>query len=527
MRKIPFSYLSLIFFSGGIVLALEVLASRIMSPYFGVSLYIWAGILSITLAGLSVGYYFGGLLARRANSEKLVFYFLIFPAITPITIFISRFVYPDFFHYLASLDLILGSFIGCMVLLGVPLVLLSSMNPLLIALGGKHEKGDSGAGKVFGISTIGSVAGVIGTAFILIPNIPNSKGILILAMLLGVLVLLTALITPPSRKKYKHAVLGFSFMGITLCGAGLFLQRDNLSGSNWRIVEEFPSFFNTIKVVDFDWSSDGRKTRVYMQEAIYQSMIDLQSGDSLLETNHVLVNSSMAVRPQAKSVLVLGVAGGLIPSMFRDRGLQVDAVDVNKKSFLVAEKYFGFNPQGISVYIDDARTFAANCPKKYDIVIVDLYHSIAPPDYLMTQEFFYSLGQCLNPDGVLAMNTVQSTRNSEPLKLLQATLLSVFPELLMLKRQPDAEMLEDNITLLASPGILPDKFNVALVGVPLTIKYKVQEMVSNIYHIRKDELLAIQPVTDDMNNILSVYRKYMMEVRRDLVVNTDTALLLN
>ena len=526
MKRLPLPYLLLIFCSGGIILALEVLASRIMSPYFGVSLYIWAGILSITLIGLSLGYYFGGIMARRVNTESVVYYFLLFPAITPIAIFLSRFIYPDFFHYLATVDLVVGSFIGCMVLLGVPLLLLSSMNPLLIALGHSQGKGDSGAGKVFGISTIGSVVGVIGTAFVLIPNIPNSKGILILAMLLGLLVLLTTLVSPPAQKRNKYSVIITSLIGVSLCVGGLFFQRNNSEGANWHVVEEIPSFFNTIKVVDYG-TQRGFKQRVYMQEAISQSVIDLDTGESLLGVNYTLLNSAIAVHPKAQSALVLGVAGGLVPAMLKERGFQVDAVDVNSKSFLVAEKYFNFNPEGINIYIQDARTFADNCPKLYDIVFVDLYHSIAPPDYLMTREFFYSLSQCLNPNGVLAMNTVQSTRNSKPLKLLQSTLLSVFTDLVMLRNKPDPEMFEDNMILLASLRSLPDNFYIEPVGVPEKMKHVFQRMVSSISRIYRKDLIHIPPVTDDMNDILSVYREYMMEVRRELVLNTDKDLLLN
>ncbi|MBI3935501.1 MAG: glycosyl transferase, partial [Betaproteobacteria bacterium] len=46
---------TVIFVTGGAVLALELLASRILTPYFGVSLYIWTGILSITLVALALG----------------------------------------------------------------------------------------------------------------------------------------------------------------------------------------------------------------------------------------------------------------------------------------------------------------------------------------------------------------------------------------------------------------------------------------------------------------------------------------
>ena len=61
---------AIIFISGGAILALELLASRIMTPYFGVSLYIWTGILSITLVSLALGFWLGGkLAAARASAD--------------------------------------------------------------------------------------------------------------------------------------------------------------------------------------------------------------------------------------------------------------------------------------------------------------------------------------------------------------------------------------------------------------------------------------------------------------------------
>jgi hypothetical protein len=57
---------AVLFISGASILALELLASRIMTPYFGVSLYIWTGILSITLLALAIGYWGGGRLATAA-----------------------------------------------------------------------------------------------------------------------------------------------------------------------------------------------------------------------------------------------------------------------------------------------------------------------------------------------------------------------------------------------------------------------------------------------------------------------------
>lgn len=73
---------ALIFATGAVILSLEVLASRIMTPYFGVSLYIWSGILSITLTFLAIGYHYGGRLSRRLDSQGLELRFLAAPIVS-------------------------------------------------------------------------------------------------------------------------------------------------------------------------------------------------------------------------------------------------------------------------------------------------------------------------------------------------------------------------------------------------------------------------------------------------------------
>ena len=81
---------AIIFVTGGATLALELLASRILTPYFGVSLYIWSGILSITLVSLALGYWMGGKLAggkkNSAQPDRLAFLFALMPAIAALAI---------------------------------------------------------------------------------------------------------------------------------------------------------------------------------------------------------------------------------------------------------------------------------------------------------------------------------------------------------------------------------------------------------------------------------------------------------
>ena len=141
-----------------------------MTPYFGVSLYIWAGILAITLIFLATGYYLGGRLTIGRRPQSLLMLYLLAPLIAALVLMGACFMYPLIFPLLARGNLIVASFLGGAMLLALPLILLSAMNPLLIALDRSHRpEGDSGAGRVFFISTIGSVAGESSRPFSLFP----------------------------------------------------------------------------------------------------------------------------------------------------------------------------------------------------------------------------------------------------------------------------------------------------------------------------------------------------------------------
>ena len=199
-------YEALIFITGAVTLSLEVLASRIMTPYFGVSLYIWAGILSITLIFLALGYQLGGQMSQRRGKEALPLSLLSAPLWAALSIVVAAAIYPVVFPWLSTTNLIMASFLGGTILLALPLVVLSAMNPLLIALGrDAASAGYGGAGRVFVISTVGSVAGVVLTAFLMIPYLTNYRALLGMSLGLGLLVggitLLNREIAAPGKKR--------------------------------------------------------------------------------------------------------------------------------------------------------------------------------------------------------------------------------------------------------------------------------------------------------------------------------------
>ncbi|NTV23773.1 MAG: fused MFS/spermidine synthase, partial [Nanoarchaeota archaeon] len=61
-----------VFVTGAVVMAIELLGTRVISPYYGNTMYTWASLISTALAALSLGYYLGGKLADRyPEPEKL------------------------------------------------------------------------------------------------------------------------------------------------------------------------------------------------------------------------------------------------------------------------------------------------------------------------------------------------------------------------------------------------------------------------------------------------------------------------
>jgi hypothetical protein len=51
--------------AGAAVLAIEILGTRVLGPFYGVSLFLWSALITVTLVALSAGYWLGGRWADR------------------------------------------------------------------------------------------------------------------------------------------------------------------------------------------------------------------------------------------------------------------------------------------------------------------------------------------------------------------------------------------------------------------------------------------------------------------------------
>lgn len=499
-------YEALIFFTGAVTLSLEVLASRIMTPYFGVSLYIWAGILSITLMFLACGYHLGGRISLGRPPASLQVLLLVAPVTAALFLVLAAFLYPLVFPLLSGTNLILASFLGSIILLAVPLVVLSAMNPFLIALAREsHAGGDGGAGRVFFISTIGSVAGVVLTAFVMIPSLSNWCGVIWLGLLLCLLPGLMAWGQRelPRRERTRLVAL---CLAVALLGGGLLagqrvylriLAGATARGQEFVVLAEYPSVFGNIKVVVCrDDAGESAAELLYLQDGIIQNHISAQ-GEALDHTAELLPLIRLYA-PSPGDALVLGLGAGIIPHTLKRQGWQVTVVEINPQSLRAAREFFGFDPEGIRLYEADARTLVRRWKAAFDLAVVDLFQGDGTPDYLLTREFFQDLRNCLRPRGLAVVNAFFDPENEGANQRLLATLVRAYPHLLEF-RTPSGEDPVDNAYILAAG--YPLSADPALAAARRTpgIPEKPRRILLTARPLDRESLSGIPPVSDSHN----------------------------
>jgi predicted membrane-bound spermidine synthase len=525
-------YETLIFITGAVTLSLEVLASRIMTPYFGVSLYIWAGILSITLIFLALGYQWGGLFSRSRDRHALQLALLAAPLWAALSIVVAAAVYPILFPWLSTINLIVASFLGGTILLALPLVVLSAMNPLLIALGrDARAGGDGGAGRVFFISTVGSVAGVLLTAFLLIPHLTNFRALLWMSLGLGLVVGVILLRNRDLAEQHKKRLLGGCVLIALLSGGLLLGQRSYFKmlaglsdiGKNFEVLAEYTSVFGNIKVLAVQPEGEGRQpARAYLQDGIIQNMIT--SDGTVLDHTEFMVRLIDAYAPTARDSLVLGVAAGMIPRHLYRKGVKVAAVEINPNSLAAATEFFDFDPRGIEVHVEDARTFVRRSKASYDLVVTDLFHGDCTPDYLLTVEFFREVRACLRPGGVVIINTYFDPNNESANETILATVSAAFPHVLELRSPSSAGLVSSACMLAANEPLDPEvAINLADRG---PMPPKDYQTLKAARPVDREKLKNTRPVSDD-HNIFSIlfaasqlrYRSQFNKLPPNLLVN--------
>ena len=530
----------LIFITGACILALEILASRVETPYFGVSLYIWSAILATTLFFLAAGYYAGGIISATSKRDKLEIYFLCAPLLASLSILVACLVYPILFPVLGKINLLMGSFAGAILLLGIPLICLSAMNPMLITLSRREgQVGDAGAGRVFFISTSGSVLGVFITAFLLIPNSSNFNALLSISLVLIVAVIVNIIKGQGLIPLYKTRLLLASILFSFFCVSLLVFKNHYLNQlalfqhvpKTSRVLAEYHTLFGNTKVI----AHSQEKTGITQ----YQSLIQdghilnntLPDGTSLDSYTYILEGLAYMFSPQSRHVLVLGLGAGIVPARMSGKGSAVTVVELDQGVIEAAREYYNFKTASINLVQEDARTFVRHCPQYYDTVIVDLFHGDGIPDYLMTAEFFADIKACMTHAGTLVMNTFFDTFNRDLNMYIPATLARSFP-IIYQAIWRDADHMDRrypivNMYLVGRNTGSETLVSPVMENMPGLLKSEYDGTMVTLKRIPNEQLTSIPAITDEKNFYNITFAKMHMAYRYLVLQSLPPLLLIN
>jgi spermidine synthase len=416
--------LAVVFLTGACLLVVEVLATRMLSPYFGNTIYTFSSVIGVVLASLSVGYAVGGRMAD-SNPDIHVFYRIIVLGGGCILILagVNRAVLPLFgFAFSAQT----GPLFMSLLLFSVPGFLLGTLSPYVIALRQQMTTEGVGgnSGSVFFWSTLGSIAGSLLSGFVLVPHLGISTTLVGTAVLL---LLLGAVGPFLHGKGQKTLPLTILFIVVSLvAGGSLLLHPISAEG----LVYETEGVYQNIRVIDSLRS--GQPIRVLYQDRNASSGI-IPGSDELVFKYSEYFRLAPHVVGQPQRALVIGAGAFTVPKTMLHEwpDTLVDVVEIEPILEKIAQEYFGLQPDPrLQTIIADGRRYLHDTDLRYDVIFGDAYsaHHSTPP-HLMTVEFFELVSDRLTDDGVLVINFIGNLEDRSPSLLFSAlhTVTSVFP----------------------------------------------------------------------------------------------------
>jgi spermidine synthase len=407
---------ALVFGAGIGALATEITASRLLAPYFGSSTIVWANLIGIVLAALALGYWLGGRLADRRPEPRLLGLIVLgsaaFVALIP-------FAAKPFLDFTvdgldtASAGAVVGSFLAVLLLCAPPVVLLGMVSPFAIRLAvSSIVTAGAVAGRLYALSTAGSLVGTFLPALVLIPAIGTQRTFLVIAVVLAL---------------SSCFVLGTRYLVAPAALAALLLVPPGAIKAEEGLIHEETSFHQYIGVVE---RPDGRRL-LHLNEGV--AVHSLWRPDSVLTGgvwDAFLALPPLLGRPLER-VAILGNAGG---TTARALGVyypdaEVDGVELDPAVSRVGREYFGMddNPR-LTVHDADARPFLRSSDERYDLIVVDAYHQPYVPFYLATREFFRLVRAHLRPGGIVALNVATVPDDRRLVRAIGGTLAADFSQ---------------------------------------------------------------------------------------------------
>jgi spermidine synthase len=408
--------------TGGAIMIVEILGAKMLSPYVGLSHFVWTAQIAVTLVALACGYYAGGRIADRWPKLGGLYCAILGAAVyLALTVLICEPVA----YWCLDFRLAVGSLLASTFLFFIPLALLAMTGPFLVRVLTSSIAGVGGnVGRLTAISTLGSFVGTLLIGYVMVPLLPNSATMYITAL---ALMLVCVLYFVFFRREAAPIVATALVLAVT-AWPGVALQIHPPGPPHFDYVTELfhgNSHFGKLQVIE----GTNHEWRYYLNDNLIQNTYDPATKQSESAFTYLLARLAQAYTTNIQDALCIGLGVGIVPREFVHLGARVDVVEINPAVVPVGVKYFDLDTNKLHITIDDGRHFLNRCRKKYDAVALDAFLGDSSPSHLLTREAFKAIQQVLKPGGVLTMNIFCTTNAGHDFfaASLSKTLNSVFP----------------------------------------------------------------------------------------------------
>jgi spermidine synthase len=382
----------LVFIAGAATMSTEMCASRLLAPFFGASILVWANIIGLILIYLAVGYFVGGrVVDRHPSLTVMARLMLVAAAAIAVLPFIAQPFLSAAVSAFASTSVgaFLGSFFAVMALFSIPVTLLGMASPFAVRLGVTSiEQAGAVAGRMYALSTVGSILGTFLPVAILIPEIGTRR------TMLGSACLLALAAAPALGRRYLVAPVAIAMIalippGTVKPGSGILYEGE--SAYQFIQVQQLPGDVRVLHLNE-GWAD----------HSVWRPHQVLTGG----YWDQFLLAPSLHGQP-FRSLAMIGYAGGTVGrayGVYWPR-VSIQGVELDPQVTAVGRRYFGLasNPR-VSVAAADGRVYLETHSRRYDAIFLDAFQQPYIPFYLTTQEFWTLTTQRLNPGGMVMAN---------------------------------------------------------------------------------------------------------------------------
>jgi predicted membrane-bound spermidine synthase len=393
--------------SGFVTMALEMLIGRTLIPYFGGTIYTWGALISVFLAGMSLGYAGAGRVADRHPKPMIIAaLFLLTGLYMAVPSLLGDWILNRILDHID--DMRLAALAGALALALVPAGLMAGVSPfcMRLLLDDAYNVGKI-SGRISAVVTIGSIAGALSTSFLLIPTLGVQSIYIGLGVLVGVSAILTLAVSLTSRAPTQMASAA-AIVVAALAAGPFFAATPARADTTLQTVD---SEYNTIII-----AKSGSQIAMdfgYRNLRYEESAMDLAHPNDLIVPYTQVMTAAVAYPTgPVRNIALVGLGGGrtiiyLAQSM---PTVRIDVGELDPQVIRLAAKYFGVGgTDRVRIINNDGRVFLRTQPPGYDVIMLDAYRGPFVPFHLTTKEFYQLVKTRLRPGGVAVQNIDPTT----------------------------------------------------------------------------------------------------------------------